>query len=557
MTKRFDTTGRITPEGASVAKKQSKTLGPKDSAPQTTVKRKSLPAQSPRSGKASSKGVTKKELQASERHWKLLFDNSPIPVMVYDEETSRIWTVNKAMVARYGYTLEEFRGMEVSALYEEKYRNKLPLPGLSGKRGRPEVVKHLQKGGGEIYIELSSSPTEFAGRPARLVHGVDVTEKKELENRFLRAQRLECLGLLASGIAHDLNNVLAPILMSASMLHEPLPEETRTEFLTAIEHSAQRGAKLVRQVLAFVKGTDGEKMSLSPETIINEVLEMARQTFPKSIRIQSRIASDLWPIYGESTKLYQVFLNLTLNARDAMEGQGLLDVEVKNCELASEALSSNPSAKPGRFVAFSIRDTGTGIPPEVIQQIFVPFFSTKGEGKGTGLGLSTVLGIVQNHGGVIEVASKVGEGTVFTVYLPAMVSSEPEPVIEECRATGSGQRILVVDDEQGMLKMVKMLLTQNGYDVVVAGNATEALERYQAEGDQFDLVIVDLIMPGTDGVALSKAIRKINKTARILVSSGFKSEQRLKKLQSMGVTQFLKKPYSPKELLHAVSSALE
>ncbi len=541
---------------SSVAKKP--TLGNKDSAPQIAVKRKSLTSPSTETKKGSSKGkISRKEIEASERHWKMLFDNSPIPVMVYDEETQRIWTVNKAMVARYGYTLEEFRGMEVSALYEEKYRSQVPLPGLSGERDRPEVVKHLQKGGGEIYIELSSSPTEFAGRPARLVHGVDVTEKKELENRFLRAQRLECLGMLASGIAHDLNNVLAPILMSASMLHEPLPEETRTEFLTAIEHSAQRGAKLVRQVLAFVRGTDGEKMTLSPEAIINEVLEMARQTFPKSIRIQSRIAKDLWPIYGESTKLYQVFLNLTLNARDAMDGQGVLDIEVRNCELPAEALKSNPSAKAGRYVAFVVRDTGTGIPPEVIQQIFVPFFSTKGEGKGTGLGLSTVLAIVQSHGGVIEVASKVGEGSVFTVYLPAMDSSEPEPEKFEVRATGHGQRILVVDDEPGMLKMLQMLLSQKGYDVVAVSSANEALKIYKAEGDRVDLVIADLIMPGKDGVALARGIRKLNREARILISSGFKSEQRLKKLEELGITHFLKKPYSPNELLHAVSTALE
>lgn len=474
--------------------------------------------------------------------------------MVYDEETLRIWMVNKAMLARYGYTLEEFRGMALASLYEKKHHSAPSLPGLA-EGGAQEVVKHLDKEGSEIYIELSSYPTEFAGRPARLVHGVDVTEKKELEDRFLRAQRLECLGMLASGVAHDLNNVLAPILMSASMLHEPLPEETRKEFLTAIEHSAQRGAKLVRQVLAFVRGAEGERLSLNPESLISEVLEMARQTFPKTIRIHSQVAPDLWPVFGESTKLYQVFLNLTLNARDAMEGHGLLEIDVENCDLDESAVASNPTAKAGRHVSFAIRDTGSGMSEEVLQQIFLPFFSTKGAGKGTGLGLSTVMGIVKSHGGIVEVVSNVGKGTVFTVYLPAFRVAEPEPEI--AIRPGRGQTILVVDDEPGMRKMIRMLLVQNGYRVLIASSGSEGVETYRGEMDRIDLVIADLIMPVMDGVALSRAILQLNSEARILVSSGFKSEHRIKKLHALGVTQFLKKPYSPAELLVAVSATLE
>ncbi|MGH7997235.1 MAG: ATP-binding protein [Opitutaceae bacterium] len=251
----------------------------------------------------------------------------------------------------------------------------------------------------------------------------DITEKKKLEEQFLRAQRLESLGMLAAGIAHDLNNVLTPVLIGAQALRLRMAEPLRFKVLDSIETSAGRGAALVRQLLGFAHGSSGEKTSVQPRHLIKEMANLVRQTFPRSIRVEERIAADLWTVRGNPTQLHQVLLNLCVNARDVMPEGGVLWLRAENRVLDEAGVAAAADVRPGPFVLLEVADEGGGIPPEVLSRIWDPFFTTKGDGKGTGLGLSTVRGIAAQHGGFATVESIPGRGATFRVFLPAESAS--------------------------------------------------------------------------------------------------------------------------------------
>ncbi len=473
--------------------------------------------------------------------------------MIYDAESFVIVAVNEAMSRVFGYSSDEFFAMTVRDLecpgdYEEI------------RRDVAQPRRYRRKDGAIAYVEATTQSVDFAGRPAWMAHMVDVSEKRELELRFLRTQRLECIGMLASGVAHDLNNVLSPIMMSASMLHEQLPGVSREEFVNVIEQSAQRGVKLLRQVLAFVKGVEGEHVPLKLEPVIDEVTEMARQTFPKTIEIQRNFPGEgLWEVRGDATNLHQVFLNLAVNARDAMESGGVLRIDARNCEIDPANPPRFGDAKPGCYVAVAVHDTGIGMPDEVQDKLFTPFFTTKAPERGTGLGLVTVLGIMKSHGGLIDIVSSERRGSIFTLYFPANSVPERAPIATDLAtdlARDHGKVILVVDDEPGICKLVKTILSRAGHEVVTAGNGTEAIAEYVRRPGEIKLVLADLIMPSMDGVVLSRAIKRLDPEALIVATSGAESDNRLQELKALGVTHFLKKPYQAPELLAAVAMAL-
>jgi PAS domain S-box-containing protein len=255
--------------------------------------------------------------------------------------------------------------------------------------------------------------------------GRDITDKRRLEAQFLHAQRMESIGQIASGIAHDLNNVLAPILISTALLRQKIQDKEGLKLLDSLEASAKRGADIIKQVLWFSRGLDGRREPVNPRQLLKEVTHIISETFSKSIKFETDIAADVHPVIGDQTQLHQVLLNLFINARDAMPNGGKLKLGVRNFTVDAHFASLNTEAKPGPYVLFEVTDTGPGIPPEICDRIFEPFFTTKGLGKGTGLGLSTTLSIVKSHGGFIDVKSEPGKGSTFQVYLP-MAQSQPD-----------------------------------------------------------------------------------------------------------------------------------
>ncbi|NJM17325.1 MAG: PAS domain S-box protein [Richelia sp. SM1_7_0] len=327
-----------------------------------------------------------------------------------------------------------------------------------------------------------------------LIVNTDITEKKQLEAQFLRAQRLESIGTLSGGIAHDLNNILTPILAISQLLPLTIPkadEQTRRLF-DVLENSAKRGATLVKQVLSFARGVQGDRTPLQIKHIISEIKDFARNTFPKSIEIQVGLPDDLRLISADATQIHQVLMNLCVNARDAMPKGGTLSIEAENIDIDENYVKMNLDATVGNYVVVTVADTGTGIPPETKMRIFEPFFTTKEQGKGTGLGLSTTIGIIKSHGGFINVYSEVGEGTKFQVYLPAV---HIEKIVQDEKIEipeGKGELILLADDEMSIRDITKASLEKHNYQVLTASNGIEAIALYAQNQNEISAVLMDI-----------------------------------------------------------------
>jgi PAS domain S-box-containing protein len=398
-----------------------------------------------------------------------------------------------------------------------------------------------------------------AGAPQSiLVVETDVTEKKQLEAEHLRAQRVESIGTLANGIAHDINNILVPIGLIVPMLREQVKDPTALRWLDMVEASVQRGAAIIKQVVTFSRGQRSEKVPTSILRILEEVANVVRETFPKTIRLETRWPKELWLVVGDATQLQQVLMNLAINARDAMPEGGILTLAAENVEVDELFACSVPDAKAGPHVAWLVTDTGQGISPEHLERIFDPFFTTKEVGKGTGLGLSTVLGIVRDHRGFIRVESQVGEGSRFRVYVPAQpgaVAAAEES--SQWLAQGKGELILVVDDEESIRNVTKTVLERNGYQVLLAGDGIEALTLITQNLARIQAVLTDLIMPQMDGLTLIRAVQKLAPQIKTLATTGGESASRFGPLSLQGLKTVLRKPFTPAALLQSLRALLD
>ena len=482
-------------------------------------------------------------------------------IIIHNFADQRVTFWNAGAERLYGWRAEEAIGRPIGELIVADAQEVETYTRIIGSTGEFHgEVKQRNKDGKELTVEgratLIADPD---GMPRSvLLINTDITEQKKFEMQLLRAQRLESIGTLASGVAHDLNNILTPILMCAQTLRNGLADEDRESALSLIEESAQRGASVVKQVLTFARGVEGNRVSIKPSHLVHEMADIAQKTFPKSIEITSRYPEDLWSIKGDPTQLHQVLLNLSVNARDAMPRGGRLEIAAENVDVDESYAAMTPDAKVGPHVLFRMSDTGTGIASEMIDKIFDPFFTTKQLGKGTGLGLSTALGIVKSHGGFLSVYSEQGKGTTFKVCLPAIMSEEDlqKSKTPGAPVQGNGELILVVDDETNILRITKMILEKNNYQVISANDGPEALALFTQHIQEIKVVLTDISMPYMDGMELVRALRKMKPDVRIIAFTGQDQQARLSELQAMKVNNFLSKPFGTDKLLAAVHTSV-
>lgn len=410
------------------------------------------------------------------------------------------------------------------------------------------------------WIRDRAFPVKDEHAQVQRVVGVaeDVTEAKKMEQQFLRAQRLEAIGTLSSGIAHDLNNILAPMLMLMPALQPKLTDPNDVELVRLVEQSAQRGASIIRQLLTFSRGVEGERGPVQIRHLLREVVAILRETLPRNIAIEERVPQEIWQINADATQLHQVLLNLCVNARDAMPVGGKLTLEVQNLELFPGDIEIHPQARPGRYVVMIVADTGVGIPAHLRDRIFEPFFTTKPMGKGTGLGLSTVVGIVKSHGGFVNVYSEPPRGCVFRVYLPADVQPRPsERKDPSSPPTGNQELLLVVEDEIAVRQTVAQALQKSGYRVVTAASGQEAIRVFLENQTAIRLVVTDLMMPDMDGFGLIRSLRALHVGLPVIAASGLQDRTRSDELAAMGVSLVLTKPFAIGELLRAIGDRLK
>ncbi|MBD2102479.1 response regulator [Leptolyngbya sp. FACHB-261] len=506
--------------------------------------------------------IERKRAEQKIREQAALLDIATDAILVRDLE-NRILFWNKGAERLYGWKGEEALGQktdellykEISSQFQEAQKILIAKGEWRGE------LNQVTKTGREIIVESRWTLVHNAGQQPKfiLVVSTDVTEKKQLETQFFRAQRMESIGTLASGIAHDLNNILTPVLATAQLLQIKLTniDERSHQMLQAMEANAKRGAELVKQVLSFARGLEGKHTILQIKHLILEIQQIVQETFPKSIEVYMEVPEDLWAVTGNATQLHQVLMNLCVNARDAMPAGGHLKILTENLTVDENYARMNLDAREGTYIGITIADTGTGIFPEILDKIFEPFFTTKELGKGTGLGLSTVLGIIKSHHGFITVTSSVGQGTEFKVFLPAVIARDYwEANISEA-LMGHEELILVVDDEAAIREVSRASLEAYNYQVLTANDGIEAISLYVQHRDEIGLVLVDMMMPSMDGPTTIRTLQKINPQIKIIAVSGLLSGYQVVEESYSGVQAFLPKPYPVKELVKTIHEVLE
>ncbi|MBI2512569.1 MAG: PAS domain S-box protein [Opitutae bacterium] len=491
---------------------------------------------------------------------------TPEGVILTDAQ-GRIEWANPAFTTITGYALADVQGGTPRVLrsgqHDEAFYRKMWSTIRSGEVWSGEV-QNRRKDGTQYFEHMTIAPVRNnAGEITNFVAvKEDVTDKRRLEQQVARSQRLESVGMLASGIAHDLNNVLTPIVLAVELLRaEGELAPSARDRLELIGQAAQRGANIVKQVLTFARGVEGERTVVQPRYLLKEVTQLAEETFPRSIEIRVENGRDVPTIRGDVTQLHQVLLNLAVNARDAMPQGGRLTFGARAVVVDAERARGLAPFAPGNYVELTVADTGTGMTDEVLEHMFEPFFTTKPRGKGTGLGLSTVYGIVRSHGGKIEVDTQLGRGTVFRVLLPEVL----EPTTPRAAATnergpaGGGRRVLVVDDEAPIRMIVAQTLRRHGYDPVPAADGMEALQLFRMGPAAYHAAVVDLMMPRMRGTELIRELRALLPTLSIVYSSGFAGGddmvEEVAALAAGEVNAFLPKPFLEEELLEALRKA--
>ncbi len=468
-----------------------------------------------------------------------------------DEPGPHIVYVNAAFTRMTGWEMEEAIGRNPRFLQGPK-TTRQTLDRLRAQLQKGEAFTgediNYRKDGSEFYIDWYIEPLRNAQGEIEYFVAVqrDVTDRKTLEVQLLQTQRLEALGLLASGIAHDLNNVFAPILIAPQILREQAPDPRFAELLALVETSARRGVELVKQILVFARGSQDAHGSVQPRHLIEEVAKVAQSTFPKAITITTDAPAETWPVDADATQLYQLLLNLCVNARDAITGTGRIAVLARNLETQASQRLARGELPAGKYVVLHVTDSGSGIAPENLEKLFQPFFTTKAEGQGTGLGLATVAVVLKNARGYLDIETEMGIGTTFSVYLPAAETADRvAPAAPLLPRSLRPRQILLVDDEAAIIGVMRGVLQSAGHNVQTARSGLEA-HRLLA-GRRFDLALVDLMMPGEE---LGITARELQAAGLPLIAmSGLADEEVRAQIPGASI---LLKPFTLTALLAAV-----
>lgn len=490
-----------------------------------------------------------------------LLDNAQDAILVCDLKYQILYW-NKGAERIYGWELADVLGKNISEVLlggDERRIEEAHLA-LQDDREWKTEARHTSKSGQKLIVE---SRWTLVGNEQRqpdyiLIINTDVSEQKRTEEHLLRAQRMESIGTLAGGIAHDLNNILSPIIMSVEMLRMKETDVETKRWLSLIGENAERGADLIKQVLTFARGLEGERIPVQVKHIVKDLISVLQETLPKSIKLKYDVGTPPWLVAADPTQIHQVLMNVCLNARDAMPDGGTLRIGVRNVHIDESYVRLIPEAEPGGYVELSVEDTGTGMSEETVKRIFDPFFTSKALGHGTGLGLSTALTIVKSHGGFINVYSEPGRGTRFSINLPAMEdqveTTVPEPASQYPR--GNGELVLLVDDEENIIQISAATLENFGYRTVSAADGAKGLETYRERPNEIDLVVTDMSMPNMDGPSMIRALRKIDPRIKIIGVSGLTNAEQTAELQRLDVNAFLIKPFSTEKLLTSISDVL-
>jgi len=477
--------------------------------------------------------------------------------------SDRIHYWNQGASRLYGWSAEEVKGRTTSelTLSSDLFESSRALQMVQSQGEWVGEMKQKSRTGQELVIQSRwTLMHEPDGRPKSiLIVNTDITQKKQLESQLLRSQRLESIGTLASGLAHDLNNVLAPIMMAVQFIKDSAEDEGTKACFQTLETCSRRGADIIRQVLMFARGVEGDRILLNPKHLIQEMQRIANETFPRSIEISTRFSKQPCVLLGDATQIQQVIMNLCVNARDAMPQGGTLTINLNKTELDAVGAKMHPKAKPGSYVVISVADTGTGIPPELLDKIFDPFFTTKPLGQGTGLGLPTVMGIAENHGGFVHLESTVGVGTTFHVHIPS-APNESEGIENRKGmadlARGNGELILVVDDEAAVRKLAAAILNRNGYRTLTAAEGREGIAVFEHNRTSIKLVVSDLMMPLLDGPGMLRVLKQMQPDLKSIVITGLGEENRIAEARAAGADMILAKPFTADQLVMDVQQLL-
>ncbi|MEH2358026.1 PAS domain-containing hybrid sensor histidine kinase/response regulator [Nostoc sp.] len=478
--------------------------------------------------------------------------------IIVEDLHNQILFWNHGAEKMYGWQVQEAQGKNICELLSKKTS---PLLLAAQKTvieygtWQGELHKFTKNGKELIIASRWTLMLDAVGLPKSiLIIDTDITEKKQLETHLLHSQRLESLGTLASGIAHDLNNILTPIMGIAHLLPLKYPhlDDSSLQMLKILESNAKRGGDLVRQILLFTRGSEKKFTIVLVSQLLEDIKQIAQQTFPKFIDINTDIAPDIGMVFGDNTELHQVLMNLVVNARDAMPHGGKLSISATKLFIDENHARMHIGATANSYVKITVADTGVGIDSKIIDRIFDPFFTSKEVGKGTGLGLSILMGIVKSHGGFVEVASKVGIGTKFQVYLPSKEGSISQKIEEIELPRGQGELILVVDDEVAITQIAKTTLEIHNYKVLTAQNGIEAIALYTEHKDEIRLVLIDMMMPSMGGETVISTLQTINPEVQIIAMSGLASSEALVQTTGVEIQGFLAKPFTAKQLLNFV-----
>ncbi|HEY5277545.1 MAG TPA: PAS domain S-box protein, partial [Coriobacteriia bacterium] len=499
-------------------------------------------------------------LQESEERYRVLFDGSPLPMWLIDQETLAIAVVNEAAVRHYGYSREEFLSKTMREIWHPD-EVAVAIARLAAASGKPwsGVRRHFKKGGASITVEVFSHTVRLAGRRYRLSAIRDITDQRELEERFRQSQKMEAVGRLAGGVAHDFNNLLTVIFGYSDVLLQGLGPGPLHEATQEVRRASERAAALTRQLLAFSR-----KQTLVPEVLdLGEVVSgmstMVERLIGEDVKVSVVVSPNLGRVKADRGQLEQVVMNIAVNARDAMPKGGSLIFELQNVELDDAYTATHAEVEPGPYVLLAISDTGTGMDAETQKRIFEPFFTTKEAGKGTGLGLSTVHGIVHQSGGSIGVYSEPGRGTTFKVYLPRFAGDAAAPRslsgIHPALTAGS-ETVLVVEDEAAIRQLTNLILKKAGYTVLLAESPVAAERIAGSHPGPIHLLLTDVVMPGMRGPELAERLIRLRPDLRVLFMSGYTDDAITHHGMLDAGREFLQKPFTPLRLTQKIREVL-